>query len=90
MYEVLNAAVGVVIAMTAQRIIYPRLRAAVLVLSSIAVGALVSIMSGELFTSWTYLPIDIAQVLLVAGATTVLYNQWQSRHGGLHKASKKT
>ena len=90
MYEVLNVVVGVVIAMIVQRAIDPRLRGTVLVLSSIVFGALVNFMSGEVFTSWTYLPFDIAQVLLVAGATTVLYNQWQSRQGGLHKASKKT
>jgi len=78
-WEVLNIVVGVVTAIIVQRTIDPRLRGAVLVLSSIVFGALVSFISGELFISWTYLPFDIAQVLLVAGATTVLYNQWQRR-----------
>ena len=90
MYEVLNIVVGVVIAMIVQRTIDPRLRGAVLVLSSIFFGALVTFISRELLTSWTYLPFDIAQVLLVAGASTVLYNQWQRRSAGLYQASKRT
>ena len=88
-YEFLNIVVGVVIAMIVQPVIDPRLRGAVLVLSCIAFGALVNFMSGEVFTSWTYLPFDIAQVLLAAGATTVLYNQWQSRPAGPYKESKR-
>jgi uncharacterized oligopeptide transporter (OPT) family protein len=88
-YEVLNIVVGVVVAVIVQRTIDPRLRGAVLVLSSIAIGVLVNFVSGELFTSWIYLPFDIAQVLLVAGATTAIYRQWQRRPAGLHRAFRR-
>ena len=88
-YEVLNIVIGVVIAVIVQRTIDPRLRGAILVLSSIGMGILVNFISGELFTSWTYLPFDIAQVLLVACATTVLYSQWQCRPAGLHRAFRR-
>jgi hypothetical protein len=88
-YEVLNTVVGVVIAVIVQRTIDPRLRGTVLVLSSIAMGVLVNFVSGELFTSWTYLPFDVAQVLLVACATSVLYDQWQGRPAGLHRAFRR-
>jgi hypothetical protein len=78
-YEVLNIVVGVLIAVIVQRIIDPRLRGALLVLSSIVFGALVNFVSGEIFISWYYLPFDIAQMLISTLATTVLISLWQRR-----------
>jgi hypothetical protein len=79
MYEVFAIAAGVVLGFAAQKTPNTRLRVAVLVLGSLIVGAIASIISGELLVSWAYLAFDAIQVLLASCATVVLVAAWRRR-----------
>jgi len=54
-----------------------QLKSAMVIIGSVAVGAIVSFVSGELARSWAYLVLDIAQVLIAAGVTMVLVAGWR-------------
>jgi peptidoglycan/LPS O-acetylase OafA/YrhL len=79
MYEVFAIAAGVVLGLVAQKSANTRSKVAVLVLGSVIVGAIVSIISGELLVSWAYLAFDAVQVLLAGCATVVLVGAWRRR-----------
>ena len=80
MHEFFPLMAGVVIALVlSPREIGRRIRAVAMVALSVIAGALASWVSGELSESWAYLVFDVAQVLLVAGMTTVLIAAWRRR-----------
>jgi hypothetical protein len=57
-----------------------RLRAVLIAVLGVALGALASWISGELAISWTYILIDSAQVIAAAVMTSILVRVWQRRH----------
>jgi hypothetical protein len=57
-----------------------RLRAVLIAVLGVALGALASWISGELAISWTHILIDSAQVIAVAVMTSILVRVWQRRH----------
>ena len=80
MHEFFPLLAGVVIALVlSPREIGRRIKTVALVALSVIAGALASWVSGELSESWAYLVFDVAQVLLVAGMTTVLIAAWRRR-----------
>ena len=80
MHEFFPLLAGVVIALVlSPREIGLRIKVVALVALSVIAGALASWVSGELSESWAYLVFDVAQVLLVAGMTTVLIAAWRRR-----------
>ena len=80
MHEFFPIVAGVVIVLTLSSLeIGPRFKTIALVALSVVIGALASWVSGELSESWVYLAFDMAQVLLVAGMTTVLVVAWRRR-----------
>jgi len=82
MHEVFPVAAGAVLGVAALRIADVRWRFLVLVLASIAVGAIASAVSGELRESWAFVLVDAAQVLLVALLTGAAVTGWQRRTHG--------
>jgi hypothetical protein len=56
------------------------LRAVLVTVLGVALGALASWVSGELAISWTYILIDSAQVIVAAVMTSILVRVWQRRH----------
>ena len=79
MHEVFPIASGVVIAVLTLRLVAPRWRPAVMAVLGLVFGFLASLISGELALSWGFVPIDVALVLLAAGATTVALTAWKRR-----------
>ena len=82
MYEILAIVAGVVIGLIAQRLPSIQLKIAMIVVGSVAVGAIVSSISGELSISWGFLVFDIGQVLIAAVVAMVLSALW------LHQRSR--
>jgi len=79
MDEVFPALAGIVLGL----ITYPAspwLRAVLVAVLGVALGALASWVSGELAISWTYILIDSAQVIVAAVMTSILVRVWQHRH----------
>ena len=76
MYEILAIMAGVVIGLIAQRLPSLLLKIATIVAGSVAVGAIVSSISGELSISWGFLVFDIGQVLTAAAVAVVLSALW--------------
>ena len=82
MHEFFPLVAGIVIALAiSSSEIGLRVKTVALVVLSVVTGALASWVSGELWESWAYLAFDVAQVLLVAGMTTVLIAAWRRRAG---------
>src|SRR5215203_4891898 len=79
MYEIFAIAAGAVIGLASQKTASTHLKVAVVVLGSVIVGAIASIISGELLISSAYLVFDALQVLLASCATAVLVTAWRRR-----------
>ncbi len=72
MYEIFPVIAGMVLALLIRLLESPRSKLVALAAGSVAIGAVVSFVSGELFVSWAFLAIDVALALAAATATTVL------------------
>ena len=79
MYEILAIVAGVVIGLIAARLSSTALKIATIIMGSVAVGAIVSSISGELSISWGFLVFDIGQVLIAAAVAMTLSAVWRSR-----------
>jgi disulfide bond formation protein DsbB len=89
MHELFPLAAGVAIALLlSPREINTKLKVVTLVVLSVVIGALASWVSGELSESWAYLAFDVAQVLLVAGISTVLIATWRRRSSSYSHGSR--
>jgi hypothetical protein len=76
-YEILAIVAGVVIGLIAARLSSTPLKIAAIITGSVAVGVIVSSISGELSISWGFLVFDIGQVLIAAAVAVVLSSLWQ-------------
>jgi len=72
MHEVFPIMAGVVLTVMAYRFADPRFRLAVIAVLAVVIGFTASLISGELELSWGFVPVDIAQVLLAAGLTSLV------------------
>ena len=79
MYEILAIVAGVVVGLIAARLTSTPLKIAAIITGSVAVGVIVSSISGELSISWGFLVFDIGQVLIAVAMTMVLSALWRSR-----------
>src|SRR5262249_12330956 len=79
MDEVFPVLGGIVIGLATHAVWVRWLRALLIGILGVAVGALASWVSGELAVSWVYLVIDIGQVLMAAVMTGVLVTVWLRR-----------
>ena len=79
MYEILAIVAGVVIGLIAVRLSSTPLKIAAIITGSVAVGVIVSSISGELSMSWGFLVFDIGQVLIAAAVAMTLSAVWRSR-----------
>lgn len=79
MYEILAIVAGVVIGLIAARLSSTALKIATIIMGSVAVGAIVSSISGELSISWGFLVFDIGQVLIAAAVAMTLSAVWRNR-----------
>ena len=70
-------ALGFILALLIQRLSSSRLRILALVTGSVAIGAVASFFSSELFVSWRFLVIEPALALLSASVTMVLVAGWE-------------
>jgi hypothetical protein len=78
-YEILAILAGVVIGLIAARLSSTPLKIAAIITGSVAVGVIVSSISGELSMSWGFLVFDIGQVLIAAAVAMPLSAVWRSR-----------
>jgi hypothetical protein len=78
-YEILAIVAGVVIGLIAARLSSTALKIATIIMGSVAVGAIVSSISGELSISWGFLVFDIGQVLIAAAVAMTLSAVWRNR-----------
>lgn len=81
MYEILAIVAGGVIGLIAARLSSTPLKIAAIITGSVAVGVIVSSISGELSMSWGFLVFDIGQVLIAAAVAMTLSAVWRSRRG---------
>lgn len=79
MYEILAIVAGVIIGMIAVRLSSTLLKIGAIITGSVAVGVIVSSISGELSLSWGFLVFDIGQVLIAAAVAMTLSAVWRSR-----------
>lgn len=79
MEEVFPVLAGVVVGLVTGSVRLVWLRILLLVLAGIAFGVTASWISGELATSWIYLLIDTAEVIVVAAMTIVGMTAWRRR-----------
>ena len=79
MDEVFPILGGIVIGLATHAVRVRWLRALLIGILGVAVGAFASWVSGELAVSWVYLFIDIGQVLVAAVMTSVLVTFWLRR-----------
>jgi hypothetical protein len=70
--EVFPVVAGILIGLASQLGIPARWRTHFLLALSVVFGLTATVISGEAELSWGFLPIDVALVLLSAGATAVL------------------
>ena len=75
MQELLPIIAGLATALVLRHRVDLVFRSVALAVCSLAFGALASYVSGELFTSWTYVAIDATLVLLSAGVALVLLDR---------------
>jgi len=80
MDEVFPVLAGVVVGIVTHRVRSVRLHAVLVAVLGFACGTMASWISGELAVSWSYLLIDIAQVIAASIMTTVLIGVWRRRH----------
>ena len=80
MEEVFPVLAGVVVGLVSDSVRLVWLRVLLLVLSGIGFGVMASWISGELATSWIYVLIDTAEVIVVAAMTIVGMTVWRRRH----------
>jgi uncharacterized protein YacL len=78
-YEILAIVAGVVIGLIAARLSSIPLKIAAIITGSVAVGVIVSSISGELSMSWGFLVFDIGQVVVAAAVAMTLSTVWRSR-----------
>jgi hypothetical protein len=78
-YEILAIVAGVLIGLIAARLSSIPLKIAAIVTGSVAVGAIVSSISGELSISWGFLVFDIGQVVIAAAVAMTLSAVWRNR-----------
>jgi hypothetical protein len=78
-YEILAIVAGVVIGLIATRLSSTPLKIAAIITGSVAVGVIVSSISGELSMSWGFLVFDIGQVVVAAAVAMTLSTVWRSR-----------
>jgi uncharacterized protein YacL len=78
-YEILAILAGVVIGLIAARLSSTPLKIAAIITGSVAVGVIVSSISGELSMSWGFLVFDIGQVVVAAAVAMTLSTVWRSR-----------
>ena len=69
MHEIFPIVAAVVMALAVYLWVAPRMRIIILAAGSVVFGTIASFISGELFVSWAYLALDIAQVLLSSSIT---------------------
>jgi hypothetical protein len=86
MDEVFPVMAGIALGLVMRRVHGRWLRAWLLLLFSLLVGAIASWISGELVVSAWYLLIDCAQVLVVAWMALILANAYESRSLGLRRS----
>lgn len=79
MREIFPVASGAVVGLITSRYIPARYRIAALVVLSLVLGFTASAISGELELSWGFVPIDVLQVLIVAGLTFAAGTLWARR-----------
>ncbi len=79
MYEVVPIVAGVGAALVVAQRIAPRWRMVTLVALSLLIGFTASAVSGELSLSWGFVPVDVAEVLLAAGLSTIVLNTRRTR-----------
>lgn len=79
MEEVFPVLAGVVVGLVTGSVRLVWLRILLLVLAGIVFGVTASLISGELATSWIYLLIDTAEVIVVAAMTIVGMTAWRRR-----------
>ncbi len=85
MHEVFPVAAGAIAGLAVRGVWAPHLRFAALAVLAVVIGALASIVSGEVELSLGFIPVDILQTfaagaLMLAGATV-----WQHRPAGLRQ-----
>lgn len=80
MDEVFPVLAGVVVGIVTHRVRSVWLHAVLVGVLGFACGTMASWISGELAVSWSYLLIDIAQVIAASIMTTVLIGVWRRRH----------
>jgi hypothetical protein len=78
-YEILAIVAGVVIGLIVAHLSSTALKIATIIMGSVAVGAIVSSISGELSISWGFLVFDIGQVLIAAAVAMTLSAVWRNR-----------
>ena len=79
MNEVFPVLAGVVLGLATSRLVFQWGRWGILGGLSVAFGAAASWISGELTISWTFLLIDVAQVLTAGAMTALIATRWQRR-----------
>ena len=79
MDEVFPVLAGVIIGLVVPTVMSSRLRWPMLLVVSVALGAVASWISGELAVSAVYILIDVAQVLGASVATWALVLAWRRR-----------
>jgi hypothetical protein len=79
MNEVFPVLAGAVIGVVTHRFVPVRLRLMALAALAVLFGTLASVVSGETALSLGFIPIDVAQVLIVAAGTYALDALWQRR-----------
>jgi hypothetical protein len=79
MEEVLPVLSGIVIGLITHRLSPVGLRAVLFAVLTVAAGIGASWVSGELAISWTYILIDVAQVLVAGVLSAVAAERWPLR-----------
>ena len=79
MDEVFPVLAGVIVGLVVPTVMSSRLRWPMLLVVSVALGAVASWISGELAVSAVYILIDVAQVLGASVATWALVRAWRRR-----------
>ena len=79
MHEFFPVISGVLVGLLVQYRVEPRWKPWVLILLSVAIGAIATIISGEIEESLAFLVFDVGQVALVGLMTWALAAWWQQR-----------
>ncbi len=74
MFEVVPIVAGVGAALLVSQRVAPRWRTVTLAILSLLIGVTATVVSGELALTWGFIPVDVAEVLLAAGLTTIVLN----------------